>query len=259
MNTTLKEKIRAGKPICGTHVQLAEPAICEIYSKLGYDYIWLDTEHSYLSFKDVLHCLNACRVGGTPVVVRVPKDDLTAAKKILEMGPEGILFPMVNTAKEAERVIGYTLYPPHGTRGCGPMSAIGYGIDDIVSYIKQDHLDMCRFVQIESTLAINELEKMVKIPFIDGFVFGPCDLSNTVGDHMNVFTGKTHEWLKKAIRILKDNHKYIGISHGSASVETISHWHDMGIDMISSGSDFTYLLECAKSTLQNLKKAHIER
>ncbi len=108
-------------------------------------------------------------------------------------------------------------------------------------------------------LAINELEKMVKIPYIDGFVFGPCDLSNDIGDHMNVFTGETHEWLKKAIRILKENGKYIGISHGGASTEIISHWHDLGIDMISSGSDFTYLLEYAQKTLQNLKEAHIER
>lgn len=258
MNTTLKEKIKAGKPICGTHVQLAEPAICEIYGRMGFDYIWLDTEHSYLSFKDVLHCLNACRVGGTPVMVRVPKDDLTAAKKVLEMGPEGILFPMVNSVEEAKRVIGYTLYPPYGTRGVGPMSAIGYGADDIVSYVKEDHLNMCRFIQIESKLAIEQLEEIVKVPYIDGFIFGPCDLSNDIGDHMNVFEGETDTWLKKAIRIMKKHNKYIGISHGGMSKEIIKHWHDLGIDMISGGCDYTFLLEGAKKTLENFKEVHLQ-
>lgn len=61
-------------------------------------------------------------------------------------------------------------------------------IDDIIAYVKKNHLDMCRLVQIESTVAIDELEKMVNIPHIDGFVFGPCDLSNDIGDHMNVYT-----------------------------------------------------------------------
>ena len=105
---SLKEKIRAGKPICGTHVQLNDPAICEIFGQLGYDYIWLDTEHSTLSFREVYNSLNAANLRGTPVVVRVPQDDLTFTKKVLEMGPDGIIFPMVNTPEEANRLIGYT-------------------------------------------------------------------------------------------------------------------------------------------------------
>ena len=99
----LKEKIVKREPICGTHVQLADPEICSIYGQLGYDYIWLDMEHTYLSYKDVLHSLNAAKLNGTPVLVRVPQDDLTPLKKVLEMGPEGVIFPMVNSAEEADR------------------------------------------------------------------------------------------------------------------------------------------------------------
>ncbi|MEE1111667.1 MAG: hypothetical protein UH077_00595, partial [Bacteroidales bacterium] len=34
-------------------------------------------------------------------IVRAPQDDLTATKKILEMGVDGIIFPMIKTAEEA--------------------------------------------------------------------------------------------------------------------------------------------------------------
>lgn len=256
---TLKEKIRAGEPICGTHVQLAEPAICEIYGQLGYDYIWLDMEHSYLSLEDARNCMNAAKVGGTPTVVRVPKDDLTFTKKVLEMGPDGILFPMVNSAEEANRVIGYTLYPPYGTRGCGPMRAVGYGTVDLQEWVDSKHLDICRFIQIESMTAIEKLEEIVKNPYIDGYVFGPCDLSNSIGDNLHVMGEQTRAWMQRAIAILKAHHKYIGISYGDIAEETIAYWHDLGIDMISVGSDYGYLLEKGIEARQHLEKAHLQR
>lgn len=254
----LKEKIKAGKPICGTHVQLSDPAICEIYGMLGYDYIWLDTEHSTLSFREVYNCLNAANLRGTPVVVRVPQDDLTFTKKVMEMGPDGIIFPMVNTPEEANRLIGYTLYPPYGTRGCGPMRAVRYGDIDLKEYTSKVHLDVCRFIQIESTTAIENLEKIAENPYIDGFVFGPVDLSGTVGCLTEVLdeNGETQKWMRKAIAILKAKGKYIGISYGDTRPEVIRHWHEMGIDMISVGSDFGYLYEQGKKSLETLRRVH---
>ena len=257
----LKEKIKAGKAICGTHVQLSDPAICEIYGQLGYDYIWLDSEHSTLSFREIYNSLNAANLRGTPVVVRVPQDDLTFTKKVLEMGPDGIIFPMVNTPEEANRLIGYTLYPPYGTRGCGPMRAVLYGGIGLKEYTTEDHLDICRFIQIESHIAIENLEKIAENPYIDGFVFGPVDLSGSLGCITEVLdeNGETQQWMRKAIAILKAKGKYIGISYGDTRPEVIKHWHDMGIDMISVGSDFGYLYEQGKKALETLRSVHAPR
>ncbi len=252
----LKEKIQAKLPICGTHVQLNDPEICSIYGRMGYDYIWLDMEHTYLSYKDVLNSLNAARLNGTPVVVRVPQDDLTATKKVMEMGPEGILFPMVNNAADANRLISYTLYPPYGIRGFGPMRAVEYGAEDTEEYVKEGHLSVCRFIQIESKTAIENLDEISENPYIDGYVFGPCDLSGTVGQMLNVMEGETKAWMEKAIALLKAKGKYIGISYGDIRPETIRHWHEMGIDMISVGSDYGYLLEKGREALKNLKAEH---
>jgi len=72
-------------------------------------------EHTYTSYKEVLCHLNAARSTGTPAIIRVPQNDLTATKKILEMDPDGIIFPMVRTAEEAKALIDMTLYPPRGS------------------------------------------------------------------------------------------------------------------------------------------------
>ena len=258
----LKEKIKAGKPMCGTHVLLSDPAICEIFGRMGYDYIWVDMEHSALSFREVYNAMNAANLRGTPVIVRVPQDDLTFTKKVMEMGPDGIIFPMVNTPEEADRLIGYTLYPPYGNRGFGPLRAVGYGAIDAKEYTSQGHLDeVCRFVQIESKTAIENLERMAENPYIDGFIFGPVDLSGTLGCLTEVLdeNGETQKWMRRAIEILKSRGKYVGISYGDTRPEVIAHWHDMGINMISVGSDFDYIYKLGVSALETLRKSHIQR
>lgn len=255
----LKEKIQNRQPICGTHVQIADPEISSIYARMGYDYLWLDMEHSYLSYREALQHLNNARLHGTPMLVRLPQDDLTATKKILEMGPEGVIFPMVNNAADADRLIGYTLYPPYGTRGIGAMRAVEYGAESLEDYCKRDHLSMCRLIQLENKTAIENLEQILQNPFIDGYIFGPADLSGSLGDILNVTEGETKAWMQRAIAILKSHGKYIGISFGGTDPSVIRPWHDMGIDMISVGSDFGYILDNGRKMLEMLRREHIGR
>ena len=108
----LREKIKKGEKTCGTLVSLTDPALCEIMGIVGYDYIWIDMEHTYMSYKEVLCHLNAARSVGAASVVRLPQNDLTVTKKILEMGPEGIIFPMMRTPEEVREMIGATLGVP---------------------------------------------------------------------------------------------------------------------------------------------------
>ena len=157
----LREKIKNGEKTCGTLVSLTDPALCEIMGVVGYDYIWIDMEHTYMSYKEVLCHLNAARSAGAASVVRLPQNDLTVTKKILEMGPEGIIFPMMRTPEEVREMIGATLYPPLGTRGFGPMRAIRYGETDCKKYTDEESLELCLFMQIEHIDCVENLEEIV--------------------------------------------------------------------------------------------------
>lgn len=88
--------------------------------------------YSYIPCKEALCHLNAARSAGISSMIRVTQDDLTVTKKILEIGPDSILFPMVRSAKEVNKLIDMTLYPPYGTRGFGPIRAFRYGADESV-------------------------------------------------------------------------------------------------------------------------------
>ena len=249
----LRNKIDNKEKIRGTIVSLTDPCICEIMGNIGYDCVWIDMEHTYMSYKDVLCHLNAARSANIPAIVRLPQNDLTATKKVLEMGPDGIIFPMVKSAKEVEDLIEMTLYPPHGTRGFGPMRAIGYGAYDAYEYVTNKNLDMCRFIQIEHIDAINELEEIAKIPYVDGFIFGPNDLSGSLGEMLNVFGDKTASAIKKAISILKANEKYIGFAVGM-NEDDLKKWTNFQMDMLFAGADWSFVYSKGEETLNTIKK-----
>lgn len=254
----LREKIQNKQKIVGTIVSLSDPCICDIISTQAYDYVWVDMEHTHISYKDLLAHLNAARAANMPAIVRVPQDDLTTTKKVLETGIDGIIFPMARTVEEVKRWIGYTLYPPYGTRGFGPIRAIRYGADDAIEYVEKTSLDICRFVQIEHIDFIDVLEEVAKEPYIDGFILGPNDLSGSMGKLGHVFDQDVAEYIKKAISIAHKNGKMIGLA-GGFDDNTLKYWSQFDIDMLTAGSDWNFLYLQAKNTLKRLQEIFINK
>ena len=254
----LKKKIEMGEKTYGTIINMCDACVSDITSRIGYDFLWVDFEHSYLSYENILTHTTVAQANGTPVVVRVPQNDFTATKKILEMGVSGIIFPMVKSAKEVNELISFSLYPPDGCRGFGPMAAIQYGLADANEYVKSANKDICRFIQIECKEIIDELDSVMKNEYIDGYIFGPNDLSGSIDDFLNVYDEKTTELMEYAIKKLKENHKYVGIATGSTDKKVVEHWRNMGADMICAGGDFSFLTEGAVNMFKILKDTHIE-
>lgn len=245
-------KLNAEKQmILGTLVSLTDPCLCEVMGRIGYDAVWIDMEHTYMSYRDVLCHINTTSSVGIASVVRLPQNDQTATKKILEMGPDAIIFPMVHTYEEAKALIDSTLYPPLGTRGFGPMRAIGYGSNNAKDYVKNESLELCRFIQIEHVGCIEEIEKIADIPYLDGCIFGPNDLSGSLGDFMNVFGEKTISQIEKTIRVLRKHGKLIGIA-GGMDEQSIKVWSKFDIDMLFSGADWNFVYASANDTLKKM-------
>ena len=248
----LKEKLHQN--IVGTHISMTNSMVSEIFGRLGYDYIWIDSEHSENNYTSIRNHITAVNAGGTPAIVRVSQNDFNHVKRILEMGPQGIVFPMVNSVKDAEDAVRFSTYPPIGIRGFGPLRAVNYGIDDMSEFIRTADRNLCRFIQIESVQAIDNLEEIIKIDMIDGYIFGPCDLSGTLGELGNIYGEKTQNCIKKAIEILKKHNKTIGISLGTTDKNELQFWHDLGINMISSGTDYDYIMRGARENLRNFRE-----
>ena len=252
----LKQKIKNKEKTIGMYVQLTDINISRIAGLSGYDFVWIDTEHSYMSAESLVGHIYALKSTGTPVIVRLPQDDLTATKHVLELGVDGVIFPMVRSADECNRLIASTLYPPYGSRGFGPMGAVDFGLRDAFEYTKFNHSEMCRFIQIEHKDAIENLPEIIKNEYIDGYIFGANDLCgsyNMLGEHMSE---KASEIIKSAIAFLHENGKYVAIACGGCDKETIAHWAGFGADMLVAGADFDFIRNGARKNRELLLKLH---
>lgn len=254
MGKEFKSRVLACEKLCGTHIALNHPGITEIFGYVGFDFIWIDTEHTSIGYEELLLHLGSARMTGTPGLVRVSMTDRNQLKRILEMGPDGIIFPMINTPEEAEAAMRCCMYPPRGVRGFGPLRAVRYGMRDTDDYIRNADAELCRFIQIETATAVRNLPRIVKNPDIDGYIFGPCDLSGSIGELNNIFGVNNITLLREAIAILKEAHKCIGVSTGSDDPEVLEFWNGLGINLISSGVDYDYLRRSAMRNLANLRK-----
>ena len=252
----LKERIKNHEKLIGMYVQLTDISIARIAGLAGYDFVWVDTEHSYMSYETLLAQILALKSTGTPVIVRAPQHDLTATKKILEMGVDGIIFPVVNNAKEAAELMSYTEYPPYGNRGFGPMNANNYGFCEAFEYTKNNHESLCRFIQIESKEAIENIEEIMQNPSIDGYIFGPNDLSGSYNMLGDIFSDKITNVMRSTIEKLHHAGKYVGIAAGGWKESILEHWHSFEPDMLAAGADFDFIRDGALQNRRNLEKFH---
>lgn len=250
----LKEKIASGKSICGTQIEIPAMCITEMMGSFDYDYLWIDLEHSAITLDQCYAHLVAAKSVGKQAIVRVPQNDLTYTKKVLEMGPDGIIFPMVHSVKEAEELLSYTLYPPYGNRGCGPQRAVRYGLDDEIQYFKSGPFDLCRFLQVECKTFVDELEQIADNPYIDGFILGLADLSGSINEVGDFFGENNLALAKKAIDIATKHNKIVGSATLASDEKTLSMLHNMGIKMITCGADFGHIISGAKNTYETVRK-----
>ena len=251
---TIKESIAARENLCGSHVNISDVVATEILASMGYDMVWIDMEHTTLSCEQVHSHMLAAAAAGTPVMVRVPVNDLTNTKRVLEMGPDAIVFPMVRDSEHAKELLSWTLYPPYGKRGCGPKRAVRYGMDSESYFYGEGHLKMCRFVQIELKSAAEDAENIAAIPYLDGCILGMHDLSGSIGRLGDVFCDENLKLAKMAIEAFKNHGKTVGVSTFATDKETLARYRDMGVNLIFSGADYEYIRNGSLNTLKTLKE-----
>ena len=251
----LKEQLKNREKMVGMYVQLSDISIARIAGLAGYDVLWVDTEHSYMSYETLLGHIMAIRTTGTPVIVRVPQNDLTATKKVLEMGVDGLVFPMIRSREEAETAVRSAMYPPTGDRGFGPMNAIDYGYTSMGAYLAGAE-NVCKFIQIEHKDAIEHLDEIMEIEEIDGYIFGPNDLSGSYQMMGQVFSPEITEIIENAMKKLHQKGKYGIIASGGFSEDVIAHWCGLGPDMVFAGADFDFVRDGAVRNRKNLDRIH---
>jgi 2-keto-3-deoxy-L-rhamnonate aldolase RhmA len=187
---TLKEKLRNKELTLGSWITLGHPAIAEIMAQAGFDWLTVDMEHSAITLHQAQQLIQTIGLSGVTPLVRVGHNDPNEIKRVMDAGSHGVIVPMVNSREEAERAVASVKYPPQGFRGVGLARAQKYGAD-FEGYRKWNETQSVVIVQVEHIKAVENLEAILAVEGVDGFLVGPYDLSGSLGvpgqfDHPDV-------------------------------------------------------------------------
>lgn len=176
----LKSGFAEKRPQAGIWLSLDAPAATEIAAGSGADWLLIDMEHSPTPLSNVAHHLRAAMAGPVEPVVRVPVAEPVIVKHLLDLGARSLMFPMIDSAEDAARVVSYTRYPPDGMRGVSMTTrANNYGRNP--DYLRGYTDDLCLIVQVETPQAIAAIPQIAAVPGVDAVFIGPADLSASMG------------------------------------------------------------------------------
>lgn len=176
----LKEKLRSKDVTLGSWITLGNTAIAEIMAKADFDWLVVDLEHSVISIDAAGELIRTIDLCGVAPLVRLTSNEPNQIKRVMDAGAHGIVVPMVNTADEAAHAVAATRYAPVGSRGVGLARAQGYGVQ-FKEYLEWQIDEPTVIVQIEHKDAIEQLDDILAVPGVDGFIIGPYDLSCSMG------------------------------------------------------------------------------
>ena len=245
---TAKQKMVAGQPAFGYTLGLGSPAAAEQLSRLGPDFVFIDTQHGAFGPEQVSLALMAIEAGGSVPMARVARNDYTLIGRLLDEGALGIIVPMVNTAEDAKAAADATHLPPAGTRSWGIGGAGRYGAE----YFDRINDELFVAVQIESIQAVENAEAIMATPGIDGCWVGPADLALSMGIHpRNAPNDDRHA---RAIERVVEACNNTGTIPGFAafSPEDAKRRAEQGFRFLTAGSDAGFMLGGARAGLEML-------
>ncbi|HEY8574328.1 HpcH/HpaI aldolase/citrate lyase family protein [Phenylobacterium sp.] len=177
---SFKAALAGGGRLAGLWCQVPSPTVAEVLAHSGCDWLLLDMEHGQADLSEVRTQLQAANGAPAALLVRTPGHDPVLIKRLLDMGAETLLIPMVESAEQARQLVGATRYPPAGFRGVAGVSrASAYGRDR--DYQGAAAQRTCVVVQIESVPAVEAAGEIAAVDGVDALFVGPADLSAGMG------------------------------------------------------------------------------
>jgi 2-keto-3-deoxy-L-rhamnonate aldolase RhmA len=247
----LKRKLAAGKPCVGTVVTLNNVAVAEMLARVGYDWLWFETEHTSLELESLQAMLAATNGSDVSTVIRVPWNDKTMIKRALDLGPDALIVPQVNTREEAEHAVRAMKYPPWGERGAGMARAQSYG-GQLMEYLALANDEVMVILMIEHIQGVENIDEILTVKGVDSVMVGALDLSGSMG-----LLGQTsHPDVEGAVQKVLAACKRAGISCGAVAMspEQANERIEQGFTNISLGMDVVYLRSSAKNAVEQVKR-----
>jgi len=248
MPTSFRARLKSGERLIAPLVTLNSPAAVELLAAVGFDWLFIDAEHSPLDTSQMQALMQAA--GSTPCVVRLSASDEMHVKRALDIGAAGIIAPQINSMEHAQRIVQAAKYAPMGQRGLGVARAHRYGLQ-VREYLQRANDDTAVIVQAEHRDAVKHIHEIVGVAGVDGVLIGPYDLSASLGRPGAV----DHPDVRDAIARVRDTCRDAGLPIGifGLTADAVQPYIEQGFTMIVAGVDTALLAQASTVILSAVR------
>jgi len=221
----------------------------------GFDWLFIDMEHNSMGLDTATQICVAARLAGISPIVRVPGFQHFHASRVLDGGAQGIIFPHVDNAKTAAKLVDFCRYPPDGHRSIsGTLPQIDFESHTQKEAAAAINGSTLLVVMLESPEAISNVDAIAAVSGVDALLIGTSDLTMEMGisgqlEHPDVVSA-----YEAMIAACKKYNKYPGMG-GIYKPELLQKYVGMGVKLILSGSDLSLLMSAGKVRVADIRAA----
>ncbi|MDR1709778.1 MAG: host specificity protein [Candidatus Accumulibacter sp.] len=243
MQNRLLGKLKAGAKPMGAFCSLGGTAAVEAMALGGLDYVIIDNEHGPQDIESSVAGILAAESRGITPFLRPRGHDRAAILKALDNGAQGLVVPYVRSIEEVLALVERAKYRPVGDRGFAGVRANGFGLApfaaDIRAYFRLMNEQTLLLPQCETRACLDDIEKIVALPGVDGAFVGPYDLSISLDVPGDLDSKTLLDAAQRVQKACADAGKYSFIYAGSAA--KARQFFEMGYDSVAAGLDVQIL------------------
>ena len=254
MKNIAKEKILNNELCLGVGLRQSRTVdIGKIMATSGYDWLFIDMEHNSMDIDIASQISVAAQDAGITPIVRVPDFAHHHATRVLDCGAMGVVFPHVDNADIAKKLVSYCLYPPKGQRSMtGVLPQLDFKQQPIADVASTINKNMLIVIMLESPEAIDNVDSIAAVDGVDVILIGTNDLCMEMGIPGDYSNPKVKDAYIKVIEACKKYEKTPGMG-GVYNEELMSEYIKMGMRFILSGSDLSFMMQSASQRSNKLR------
>ena len=250
----VKVALREGRPVIGLTVTIPSTDVVVQAASLGFDFVWIEMEHSPITLETAHNMILATKGEKLVPIVRIPVNEMWTAKRAMDAGALGVVFPFTNSVELARRAVAACKYPPLGDRGSGPgIASLRWPAPG--GYADFADQNILVIVIIERKQAVDQIDEIASVPGIDVLFIGPNDLSHSYG-----FRGRQEppvvEAIAKVVAAAK-RHK-LPVGRVAGTPEQTAEYIKQGFTFFQAASELRFMAAGATPLLESLGKKAVD-
>jgi 2-keto-3-deoxy-L-rhamnonate aldolase RhmA len=209
LENPVKNRLLKGLPVVGITLCVNSVEIAAFAAGLGYDFLWIEMEHSPITLENLRHMVLATRSLKAVPFARPPVNELWTAKRVLDAGVLGVMFPFTSTPALARQAVQACRYPPLGKRGSGATLAQMRWPEAANYYDFADH-NILVITVVEDVEGLEHIDQIAATPGLDVVFIGTSDLSFSLGLRGQQDHPKLNAAINKIVAAAQKHGKFLG-------------------------------------------------